>query len=248
MKLTVFGVRPHLSHFWCACGLLNLFLLLFFYTKASTRTSKRFEHLYKVSFDNVTAYLQKKQQRLEEQQVKRRMAQKPHSNKKAKKETSEAVTQPSAWTDTLNRALLFPLCLMFWMVNMSWMCAEYVLRHTACADGFLCLAQISGWFWKINVTANNKLCLLFPSSSLNETCCLWMCTTCPLLTYTATPSLPDFLCATSHFVTCFCLEHIIDAACLDILQIQAWPSLFCMGNIQRQSDKTVYPRNIQYAE
>ncbi|XP_068602734.1 tRNA (guanine-N(7)-)-methyltransferase non-catalytic subunit wdr4 isoform X2 [Brachionichthys hirsutus] len=41
---------------------------------ASSRTSTRFEHLYKVSFDNVAAYRQKKQQRLEEQQKKRTKA------------------------------------------------------------------------------------------------------------------------------------------------------------------------------
>lgn len=60
---------------------------------ASTRTDSRFEHLYKVSFDNVTAYLQKKQQRLEEQQLKRSTAQKANGKKKAKKETSGV--QPS---------------------------------------------------------------------------------------------------------------------------------------------------------
>ncbi|KAK9538163.1 hypothetical protein VZT92_005715 [Zoarces viviparus] len=64
--------------------------------EASTRTDSRFEHLYKVSFDNVTAYLQKKQQRLEEQQLKRRTAQKANGNKKAKKQTSGAGVQPSA--------------------------------------------------------------------------------------------------------------------------------------------------------
>ncbi|XP_049904298.1 tRNA (guanine-N(7)-)-methyltransferase non-catalytic subunit wdr4 [Epinephelus moara] len=63
--------------------------------EASTRTHNRLEHLYKVSFDNVTAYLQKKQQRLEEQQLKRMKAQKANGNKKAKKETSDAVTHSS---------------------------------------------------------------------------------------------------------------------------------------------------------
>ncbi|XP_068429299.1 tRNA (guanine-N(7)-)-methyltransferase non-catalytic subunit wdr4 [Clinocottus analis] len=62
--------------------------------EASTRSDSRFEHLYKVSFDNVTAYLQKKQQRLEEQHLKRGMAQKADGNKKAKK-TSEVGIQPS---------------------------------------------------------------------------------------------------------------------------------------------------------
>ncbi|XP_037646126.1 tRNA (guanine-N(7)-)-methyltransferase non-catalytic subunit wdr4 [Sebastes umbrosus] len=63
--------------------------------EASTRTDSRFEHLYKVSFDNVTAYLQKKQQRLEEQQLKRGKTQRPNSNKKVRKETSEAGTRSS---------------------------------------------------------------------------------------------------------------------------------------------------------
>uniref|UniRef100_A0A3B4ZFN6 WD repeat domain 4 n=1 Tax=Stegastes partitus TaxID=144197 RepID=A0A3B4ZFN6_9TELE len=62
--------------------------------EASTRTNHRFEHLYKVGYDNVTEYLQKKQQRLEEQQLKRTMAQKANGNKKAKKEASGAVTGP----------------------------------------------------------------------------------------------------------------------------------------------------------
>nr|XP_040058035.1 LOW QUALITY PROTEIN: tRNA (guanine-N(7)-)-methyltransferase non-catalytic subunit wdr4 [Gasterosteus aculeatus aculeatus] len=58
--------------------------------EASSRSESRFEHLHKVSFDNVTAYLQKKQQRLEEQQLKRGTAQKANGNKKAKKDTSGA--------------------------------------------------------------------------------------------------------------------------------------------------------------
>ncbi|XP_026151629.1 tRNA (guanine-N(7)-)-methyltransferase non-catalytic subunit wdr4 [Mastacembelus armatus] len=61
--------------------------------EAATRINSSFEHLYKVSFDNMTAYLQKKQQRLEEQQLKRTMAQKGNSNKKAKKDMLAAVTQ-----------------------------------------------------------------------------------------------------------------------------------------------------------
>ncbi|KAL6101076.1 wdr4 [Pungitius sinensis] len=58
--------------------------------EASSKTDSRFEHLHKVSFDNVTAYLQKKQQRLEEQQLKRGRAQKASCNKKAKQDTSGA--------------------------------------------------------------------------------------------------------------------------------------------------------------
>ncbi|TNN48406.1 tRNA (guanine-N(7)-)-methyltransferase non-catalytic subunit wdr4 [Liparis tanakae] len=52
----------------------------------SRGTGSRFEHLFKVSFDNVTSYLQKKQQRLEEQQLKRAKARKAGGSKKAKKE------------------------------------------------------------------------------------------------------------------------------------------------------------------
>ncbi|XP_049584406.1 tRNA (guanine-N(7)-)-methyltransferase non-catalytic subunit wdr4 isoform X2 [Syngnathus scovelli] len=43
---------------------------------ASTRGVSRFEHLHKVTFDNITVYMEKKQQRLEEQQQKRKMEQK----------------------------------------------------------------------------------------------------------------------------------------------------------------------------
>ncbi|XP_041807474.1 tRNA (guanine-N(7)-)-methyltransferase non-catalytic subunit wdr4 isoform X2 [Chelmon rostratus] len=62
--------------------------------QAPTRANSRFEHLYKVSFDNVTAYMQKKQQRLEEQQLKRTKAHKANGSKKAK--TSAAGPQSSA--------------------------------------------------------------------------------------------------------------------------------------------------------
>ncbi|XP_037542683.1 tRNA (guanine-N(7)-)-methyltransferase non-catalytic subunit wdr4 [Nematolebias whitei] len=62
---------------------------------ASTRATDRFEHLYKVSFDNVSLYLQKKQQRLDEQQ-KRTKAQKPSGNKRPKTGTSRAEVQTSS--------------------------------------------------------------------------------------------------------------------------------------------------------
>ncbi|XP_070831480.1 tRNA (guanine-N(7)-)-methyltransferase non-catalytic subunit wdr4 [Chaetodon trifascialis] len=69
--------------------------------RASMRTNSRFEHLYKVSFDNVTAYLQKKQQRLEEQQLKRTKTHEANGNKRAKtsaagRETSAAGRETSA--------------------------------------------------------------------------------------------------------------------------------------------------------
>lgn len=67
----------------------------FSYIPASLRTNNRFEQLHKVTFDNVAVYLQKKQQRLEEQQLKRSGGQRAKCNKRAKKET-EAVTQPFA--------------------------------------------------------------------------------------------------------------------------------------------------------
>uniref|UniRef100_A0A1A8HSS3 WD repeat domain 4 n=1 Tax=Nothobranchius kuhntae TaxID=321403 RepID=A0A1A8HSS3_NOTKU len=54
----------------------------------STRTSRRFEHLYKMGYDNVSVYLQKKQQRLEEQQQKRVKAQTSNRNKRLKKDAS----------------------------------------------------------------------------------------------------------------------------------------------------------------
>ncbi|XP_030284093.1 tRNA (guanine-N(7)-)-methyltransferase non-catalytic subunit wdr4-like [Sparus aurata] len=63
--------------------------------EASSKTSSRFEHLYKVTFDNVTAYLQKKQQRLEEQQLKRTKTPTANGNKKAKRERTEAASQSS---------------------------------------------------------------------------------------------------------------------------------------------------------
>ncbi|XP_011471936.2 tRNA (guanine-N(7)-)-methyltransferase non-catalytic subunit WDR4 isoform X1 [Oryzias latipes] len=61
------GLKPHWSR-----------------SEASTRS---FQHLFKVSYDNVTSYLQKKQQRLEEQ-LKRRAAQEEKSNKKSRGEES----------------------------------------------------------------------------------------------------------------------------------------------------------------
>ncbi|CAJ1078629.1 tRNA (guanine-N(7)-)-methyltransferase non-catalytic subunit WDR4 [Xyrichtys novacula] len=65
----------------------------------SMKSCSRYEHLYKVSFDNVTTYLQKKQQRLEEQQMKRKTSPSTNSKerkKKTKKETTGAVTQSSS--------------------------------------------------------------------------------------------------------------------------------------------------------
>ncbi|XP_074550381.1 tRNA (guanine-N(7)-)-methyltransferase non-catalytic subunit wdr4 [Halichoeres trimaculatus] len=58
--------------------------------QASMKSSSRYEHLYKVVFDNVTTYRQKKQQRLEEQQMKRKTAQSRNGNekKKAKSQSS----------------------------------------------------------------------------------------------------------------------------------------------------------------
>ncbi|XP_054642487.1 tRNA (guanine-N(7)-)-methyltransferase non-catalytic subunit wdr4 [Dunckerocampus dactyliophorus] len=64
---------------------------------ASARTSSRFEHLYKETFDNVAEYLEKKQHRLAEQQQKRRsMGQKDGGKKKARKEMLEAVVDVSS--------------------------------------------------------------------------------------------------------------------------------------------------------
>ncbi|XP_028249261.1 tRNA (guanine-N(7)-)-methyltransferase non-catalytic subunit wdr4 [Parambassis ranga] len=65
-------------------------------SEASRRTNNRFEHLHKVSFDNMTVYLQKKQQRLEEQQLKRTMDHKTSSSKKAKAERPRLGAQTSA--------------------------------------------------------------------------------------------------------------------------------------------------------
>nr|XP_057938493.1 tRNA (guanine-N(7)-)-methyltransferase non-catalytic subunit wdr4 [Doryrhamphus excisus] len=54
---------------------------------ASTRTTSRFEHLHKATFDNMTEYLEKKQHRLAAQQQKRgNMGQKEDGKKKARKE------------------------------------------------------------------------------------------------------------------------------------------------------------------
>ncbi|XP_027879020.1 tRNA (guanine-N(7)-)-methyltransferase non-catalytic subunit wdr4 isoform X2 [Xiphophorus couchianus] len=60
-----------------------------------TSVTNHFEHLYKVSFDNVSVYLQKKQQRIEEHQLKRTKGQKTKCTKKSKKKPDEVLTQPS---------------------------------------------------------------------------------------------------------------------------------------------------------
>ncbi|PWA19099.1 hypothetical protein CCH79_00018650 [Gambusia affinis] len=60
-----------------------------------TSVTNHFEHLYKVSFDNVSVYLKKKQQRIEEHQLKRTKTQKTKCNKKSKKKPDEVLTQPS---------------------------------------------------------------------------------------------------------------------------------------------------------
>uniref|UniRef100_A0A3Q3XGJ3 Uncharacterized protein n=1 Tax=Mola mola TaxID=94237 RepID=A0A3Q3XGJ3_MOLML len=56
----------------------------------SSHTGSRFDHLQRATFDNMTAYLQKKQQRLEEQQLKRTGTQKANDNKRARIEAAAA--------------------------------------------------------------------------------------------------------------------------------------------------------------
>lgn len=51
----------------------------------STRVTNHFDRLYKVSFDNMSVYLQKKQQRIEDNQLKRTKAQNTKCNKRVKK-------------------------------------------------------------------------------------------------------------------------------------------------------------------
>ncbi|KAK5600761.1 hypothetical protein CRENBAI_010614 [Crenichthys baileyi] len=58
--------------------------------------TNHFEHLYKAGFDNMSVYLQKKQQRIEEYELKRSNAQKIKCNKRPKKEPDEVLSQPSA--------------------------------------------------------------------------------------------------------------------------------------------------------
>ncbi|KAM4731854.1 tRNA (guanine-N(7)-)-methyltransferase non-catalytic subunit wdr4 isoform 1-T2 [Anableps anableps] len=60
-----------------------------------TSVTNHFEHLYKVSFDNMSVYLQKKQQRIVEHQLKRTKAQKTKCHKRSKKNPDEDLTQPS---------------------------------------------------------------------------------------------------------------------------------------------------------
>lgn len=59
---------------------------------ASLRASTRLDHLQKERFDNVAAYLQKKQQRLQQQQRKRAGPRGAHAAKRTK-----AVEEPSSW-------------------------------------------------------------------------------------------------------------------------------------------------------
>lgn len=55
-----------------------------FLLTAALRVSTRLDHLQKESFDNVAAYLQKKQQRLQEQQRKRAGPRHANATKKTK--------------------------------------------------------------------------------------------------------------------------------------------------------------------
>lgn len=70
----------------------------FICSAASTRTKLWFEHLHKRSYDNVAMYMQKKEQRLKEQQLKRAKLQRTNNNKKARKETSMKEDQSSSST------------------------------------------------------------------------------------------------------------------------------------------------------
>ncbi|XP_038150067.1 tRNA (guanine-N(7)-)-methyltransferase non-catalytic subunit wdr4 isoform X1 [Cyprinodon tularosa] len=64
-------------------------------TDSFQRITNRFEYLYKVGFDNVNNYLQKKQQRIIEHQLKRAMSQKAKCNKRPKEESDEVLIKPS---------------------------------------------------------------------------------------------------------------------------------------------------------
>ncbi|KAM6934118.1 tRNA (guanine-N(7)-)-methyltransferase non-catalytic subunit wdr4 [Xenentodon cancila] len=55
---------------------------------APMRTNSRFQNLFKLSYDNMTPYLQRKQQRLEEQQMKRTKSQEEDSSKRPRTEPS----------------------------------------------------------------------------------------------------------------------------------------------------------------
>lgn len=67
----------------------------FLFMTGFQRITNRFEYLYKVGFDNVNNYLQKKQQRIIEHQLKRTMSQKAKCNKRPKEESDEVLIKPS---------------------------------------------------------------------------------------------------------------------------------------------------------
>uniref|UniRef100_A0A3Q3DKU6 WD repeat domain 4 n=1 Tax=Hippocampus comes TaxID=109280 RepID=A0A3Q3DKU6_HIPCM len=83
----IFNFTSFLIEFHCNCS-SNPSSVFF---TASTRAAGRFVHLHKVTFDNMTVYMNKKQQRLEEQQQKRKMEQ-GNNGKKARKEVLGTVT------------------------------------------------------------------------------------------------------------------------------------------------------------
>lgn len=109
--------------YWLFVLFLTSSHLLFFNPLASTRSSSSSEHLYKSSFDNVAVYLQKKQQRLEEQQLKRHdMTQKAKNNKRRK---SEGGTPSSSWTCTFR-------CFLYVSESNLDMCSEEAPGERLC--------------------------------------------------------------------------------------------------------------------
>ncbi len=59
-----------------------------------------FKHLYKVNFDNMASYLQKKQERLDQESMKRAAANGSRQNKRSKTQ-SGAVPQSTSWENAV---------------------------------------------------------------------------------------------------------------------------------------------------
>lgn len=70
----------------------------------SVGLESQFKHLYKVNFDNMASYLQKKQERLEQETKKRATANGSKPNKRSKTD-SDAVPQNTSWENAMLYAI-----------------------------------------------------------------------------------------------------------------------------------------------
>lgn len=140
----IFNFTFFLVEFHCNCSSNPPSVFL----TASTRAAGRFEHLHKVTFDNMTMYMNKKQQRLEEQQQKRKMDQ-GNNCKKARKEVLGTVMAfSSTWIDCFVFSIYFTAFGWAVMINVNHMESFWVWQIFDMPYTFIRINQNKLWFEK----------------------------------------------------------------------------------------------------